>query len=388
MKILYLAADSLAQQKGAAVRIRQTIATLRNLGHEVELFTPDEMRAQASEHSPESRSENYLARMLAWRQAAHGWLASRSADLVQFRGIWEGAPAVAWAEKAGARAIFEMHGLPSIELPYHYPRLAERPRMIEKLIAEERWVLGRVQHVIVPSRVNARCLLRVGVPSERCSIVPNAVDLNVFTPAPIAPADALPLRLVYVGTLSPWQGLETLIEAMARVRSRLSVELHVIGPLKSLWRTELRRLARGLRLQAQVHLNGPMEQADLLPVLHTAHVCVAPLPADPRNEVQGCCPIKLLEYMAAARPILATRIAPVREILEHGLTAHLVRPSSPTALAEGLLHLAAHPAEREALGAAARRIVEERYTARHFEGHLRDALVRAVGPRVDRASQM
>jgi hypothetical protein len=73
-----------------------------------------------------------------------------------------------------------------------------------------------------------------------------------------------------------------------------------------------------------------MERPDLVPVLQTAHVCLAPLADDPRNVVQGCCPIKLLEYMAAGRPILSTRIPPVEELLEHGQTAHLARADTAT----------------------------------------------------------
>ncbi len=128
----------------------------------------------------------------------------------------------------------------------------------------------------------------------------------------------------------------------------------MIGPARATWRHALRSQARALRVHHAVHFSAPMAQADLVPVLQTAHLCLAPLPDDARNAVQGCCPIKILEYMAAGRPILATRVAPVEEILEHGRTAHLVRAGSAAELAAGLRFLAGRPAEREALGAAAR----------------------------------
>jgi glycosyltransferase involved in cell wall biosynthesis len=112
--------------------------------------------------------------------------------------------------------------------------------------------------------------------------------------------------------------------------------------------------------------------------MRTAHLCVAPLAPDARNTLQGCCPIKILEYMAAGRPILSTRIGPVEEVLEHGTTALLVRPGSATALAEGLAWMLDHPAERETLGANARAALLRRHTPAHFCGAIDRAIRRAA----------
>ena len=83
MKILYLAPDPVPAPKGASVRIERTVATLRALGHDVELFTPPAGAAGPG---------NFLERVLRFRDAAGAWLAGRRADLVQFRSIWEGSP--------------------------------------------------------------------------------------------------------------------------------------------------------------------------------------------------------------------------------------------------------------------------------------------------------
>jgi glycosyltransferase involved in cell wall biosynthesis len=113
---------------------------------------------------------------------------------------------------------------------------------------------------------------------------------------------------------------------------------------------------------------------DLPPVLRTAHGCVAPLAADARNTLQGCCPIKLLEYMAAGRPILATRLPVVEDILEHGATGYLVRPGSAAALADGIQWLVAHPEEREVMGARARAAALARFSPEHFRRDVDTAL--------------
>jgi glycosyltransferase involved in cell wall biosynthesis len=362
MKILYLASDPVPSPKGASVRILRTVETMRALGHEVELFTP----------LPDPETP-FLERMMALRQAAERWLDGRRADLVQFRGIWEGVPAVAWAKRAKAKSVYEAHGFPSIELAYHYPDLPAHDALVRKIIAEEQALLAGADRLVTPSRTGARFLLMRGARADRIDVVPNAVDPELFSPSPEAPPDVPPYRLVYEGTLSPWQGLETLLEALARLKGR-SVELHVVGPLKSAWRDEIRSRARRLRVHHELHLSGAMDQRDLVPVLRTAHVCLAPLPSDPRNAVQGCCPIKILEYMGAGRPILATSIPPVEEILEHAKTAWLVPPGSPAELADGLGWMLDHPEERETLALAARTEAVARWSPARFRERLASAL--------------
>jgi glycosyltransferase involved in cell wall biosynthesis len=367
VRILYLAPDSLSARKGAAVRIGLTVATLRELGHEVDVLTADAVTGD------EPVPEDPLARWLSWRRRAAAWLATREADLVQFRGIWEGVPAVAWARQRGVPAVFEAHGFPSVELPHHFADLSAHGDVMGKLVRDERHVLERARRVLTHSRTGALYLERLGVPVERIAVVPNAVDTDVFRPGP-APPDEKPLRVVYTGTLAPWQGLASLLEALHLLRGAPAVELQIVGPARGPWRAHLRGLARRLRVHHAVRFSPAMDRLDLLPLLQTAHACVAPLPADARNTLQGCCPIKVLEYMACGRPVLATAIGPVHELVEHGRTAHLVRPGSATALADGLAWMATHPVERESLGAAAREEAVARFTPRHFRERLQAAL--------------
>ncbi len=381
MKLLYLAPDPVPAPKGAAVRIERTLRTLVDLGHEVELFTPARPNGRLGflpHDTVELPQENFLERMLAFRHAATEWLADRRAEAVQFRGLWEGIAALDWARRHGARAIYEAHGFPSIELRYHFPGLEGEAGLMEKLISEEERLLCGADRMITPSRTGARFLRMRAVPAERIAVVPNAVDPELFSPPAAPSADEPPYRLAYAGTLAPWQGLGSLLEALVRFRGH-GVELHVVGPNKRAWRRRLRHVARRLRVHHQLHLSSATTQADLAPVLRSAHVCVAPMPADARNAVQGCCPLKVLEYMAAGRPILATRIPPLAEILEHERTAWLVAPGSPAALADGLAWLLQHPGEREELGRAARRDVLSRWHPEQFRTRLAAALDGVVG---------
>jgi len=368
MKICYVANDPVPSPKGASVRIQQTVQALRALGHDVDVLTVGTDDITSFPHDLIDLPDgNFLQRMMKLREEVGAWLKGRKADLVQFRSIWEGIPAVAWAKRCGATIVFEAHGFPSVELPYRFSGLDDK--VLTKVIDEENAVLRAADRVLTVSRTGARFLRMRGVPEARISIVPNPVDTTLFA-ASEPPPDAPPLRLVYEGTLAAWQGLEGLLEALAEFRGAATVELHVIGPAKGIQAARLKALSRKLRIHHAVRLSGAMAQADLVPVLRTAHVCVAPMPNDPRNTLQGCCPIKLLEYMACGRPVLSTSIPPVEEIVDHGRTGWLVEPTGPAALADGIAWMKAHPVEREALGVAARREMEARWTVGTFRERL------------------
>ncbi len=372
MKVLYLAPDRLGAPKGAGSRIARTVRALGELGCEVEVFGP-------GEPPPTDAPVNFLARKLELRREARTWLEGRRADVAIVRSIWEGLPALRWARRSRAQLIFEAHGLSSVELPYHYPFLHRHDEVLAKIACEERALILGADRLIVPSRTNARFMRLLGARTDRVAVVPNSVDVEIFSPAPeLAPAGP-PWRVVYVGTLSPWQGLELLFEAISRLPHRAAVELIAVGPAKSLWRRRVKALAHRLRIHRQVFLSGPSAQEDLVPILRTAHICAAPLPADARNVLQGCCPVKIVEYMAVGRPILSTAVPPVLEILEHGKTAHLVEPSSPLALADGLRWMMEHPAEREALGAQARAAALAGWTHERFREDLKAAVSGLAG---------
>jgi glycosyltransferase involved in cell wall biosynthesis len=86
---------------------------------------------------------------------------------------------------------------------------------------------------------------------------------------------------------------------------------------------------------------------------------------DLRNKTQGCNPIKLYEYMAAGKAILATDLPCVQEILTHNQTGWLAWSPRPAHMAEQLLHLARSPELREQLGQQARKTVMESATWDH-----------------------
>ena len=76
-----------------------------------------------------------------------------------------------------------------------------------------------------------------------------------------------------------------------------------------------------------------MPHHEIPALIAQADVCVAPLAYNDRNVTQGCCPIKLIEYMACARPIVAANLPVARELVRENVDALLFAPDDPADLA-------------------------------------------------------
>jgi glycosyltransferase involved in cell wall biosynthesis len=266
------------------------------------------------------------------KRAGHG-----AFQLCHFRNAWCGLPIVEAAAELGYRTVFEVNGLPSVELKQHYPAL-RGSATLERIRQREILTLLQADAVICPSRVTASFLESLGAPPERLTVIPNGMDPVLFTPTPLLDARAT-ARLLYVGTLADWQGLPLLLSALALVRQHRSVELSIVGSGRARQRRRLERHTQRLALEGAVSLLEPIEQEQVPALIAAADVCVAPLSYNERNVTQGCCPLKIIEYMACGRPVVAANLPVVRELVRDGIDGLLFEPDSASELARSILRV-------------------------------------------------
>jgi glycosyltransferase involved in cell wall biosynthesis len=133
-------------------------------------------------------------------------------------------------------------------------------------------------------------------------------------------------------------------------------------------REPLRELARASG--APVRFTGPLDRETVAAAFASADIVVVPSIVDSAGNVDGL-PNTLLEALAAGRPVVASRVAGIPDVVEDGVNGLLVPPGDPLALAAALQRLVREPQTRERLGRAARRTAVERLgweaTARAFE---------------------
>lgn len=368
-RLAYISFDNVPAPKGASTHIEAFAVALAQRFGEIELVTaaPGPEPAERLERWPgvfhtefPASGRTLIDRVLCFRAFLRPWLETHTPEVIQFRSIFEGYPLLRHA--CGARLIFEVNGLPSVELKYRYPAAAEDRELMHKLLAQERECLEAADLIVTPSGVTRQYLATArGVDAAKIRVIPNGVDPALFR-IERERSRRGPFRLVYFGTLAPWQGVELGIRALEQIRAEVPAELAIIGTGTRDDKDSLAALAAKLGLSQHVALLPAMSRAELAVELARADAVIAPLVRNDRNVLQGCCPLKVLEGMAAGAPVIASELPVVRELGCDGVHFLLAKAGSVDQIAEAALRLARDPVLAESIGCAARDHVLANFT--------------------------
>ncbi len=392
MRIAYLSTDPgipVGGVKGAAIHVRSMAAALAEQGHAVRLLAarvgpePLELGGAELERWPvaemgvgANRSGGSGSRLdpdrRERRQLAYNrWLARRATGSLRAFGAEAIYERYALFGTAGGRLARRL-GLPHI-LEVNAPLCDEQEghrqlhhRQLARRI--EGRVLRRADRVYVVSEPLAEWARRQGVAAGRLRILPNGVDAQRFAPDRRA-AWTLRRRLGiapdccvvgFCGSLKPWHDLDTLLAGYAEARRRLPsrpMALLVVGagPRAEFLFDEARRLG----IQDEIHLSGGLPHAEVPAWLAAMDLAVAPYPAGGSGYFS---PLKLFEYMAAERAVLASVPGQAEQVLVDGFSGRLYPAGDARALGRELAHLAQRPALRARYGRAARAAVLREHT--------------------------
>ena len=277
---------------------------------------------------------------LFWQYWRRRW----QPDLLHVHGYATGphpalGPLLGWARADGVPVAYQEHQTPEPQFGWWRQAGAS---------------INRATCVLASSQASARALRQL-VHIERPTFVLSAI---VADPAPALGREALalpqqrrPLTIGAIARLAPYKGLPHLLEAFVGVRQiHPDVRLRVYGdgPLRS----ELLRRAQSLGLDGAQIFAGAFERRDLTRVLLQMDLFV--LPSVGREAL----PAAVIEAMAHGRPIVATAVGGVPDLIQDGISGLLCPPADPVGLARRLLELIEHPDRRVRLGEAARRAYE------------------------------
>jgi glycosyltransferase involved in cell wall biosynthesis len=218
-----------------------------------------------------------------------------------------------------------------------------------------RWAEGlawRGADVVLPvTRVLAEHVRARGVPSERLAVVPNGINIEHFGGAP--PPDAAKARLDwsdrlvlgFTGFVRDWHGVDRVLHWLAQPGAPSNAVLLVVGDGPE--RGNLERLARELGIAGRVRFTGVVPRADVPALVSAFDIALQPA------VVPYASPLKLFEYLALGKAIVAPRQPNIEEVLEDGVNARLFDDSRPGSLAAALTELANDGSLRRDLGLAA-----------------------------------
>lgn len=373
------------QVGGSVTHMSGILGGFRKLGYTIGLVTatppPEQLRDVSDELVVADALPVGVRRVTLWERVAVNAAVRRSAASLAARMhpsfvyqrhaafLGAGAPAAAhvpfvleWnASEAWARKHWKRQG---------FGERALRPLLVEI----EQGVAARATVVAAVSTHAARMAVAAGADPASILISPNAVDVDEVEAAlsgPAVPRDRPVLTLGWVGSFGPWHGAEVLVRALPMLGGTRAV---MIGAGSERERCE--SVARTLGVHDRIDWLGVLPHREALRRLAGTDILVSPhVPLNDGIPFFGS-PTKLFEYMGIGRPIVASRLEQLAEVLEHGRTAWLVKPGDAEALAAGIRTVAALPDGGYELG----RVARQEAGAKHTWTIRAAAIVEALAP--------
>lgn len=358
MKILYHHRTRRADAQG--VHIAEMIEAFRNLGHDVREVAPA-LSGRAPRHGP--------VREPLWRRMARripltmeilqlGYnlvgFVSLAAAVLRCRPdfIYERYALFNFAGVLVSR-LFRIPLVLEVNSPLALEERREALLRLHRLaLRSEVFICNSATRVIAVSAALASILIQNGVCPARITVLHNGIAPSRFRPMP--PDERLRASLGaqdafifgFVGWFRHWHGLELLIEACGRSGLAASnVRLLLVGDGPAT--PAILEKARTLGISHAVILTGPVPHDDVPRYISLFDCAVQPAAN------QYCCPMKIIEYLAMGKPVIAPRQDNIGEIIEHGIEGLLFEPGNVDSLASALAAFARDGALRAALTQAA-----------------------------------
>jgi len=191
-RILYTAFDIVPSPKGASTHILHNIRGLVNGQFDVHLITPNDGLLPSEDSIEGARvtrisqdlTQNFLARATHFGKSVSTHLTlNPNYDVVHYRNVWDGLAVAQNKKRFGYKTLFEVNGLPSVELKYHYPGID--PDLLSKLKEQEIATLHLSDAIICPSNVTRDYIASLGLSRKLVTVIPNGVSASDFSASPL-----------------------------------------------------------------------------------------------------------------------------------------------------------------------------------------------------------
>ncbi len=179
------------------------------------------------------------------------------------------------------------------------------------------------------------------------------IPFGVSIPETVTPLPPPPLKICFIKLHRPQYGPDILLQAMAKVRGHIP-DVHLTMAGDGIMTSRLKRMCAELGLESNVDFVGFIPNERIYSLLSAHHAMVMPSLAESFG-------VAVLEAGACGRPVIASRVGGVPEVMRDGETGLLVPPGDPNALADAIIKLAGDRALCARLGEAGRNFVAAHY---------------------------
>lgn len=269
----------------------------------------------------------------------------------------------------GKKYVYDHHDL-SPELYLSRFGIAQKNLIYRGLILVEKLCLKCANLVIATNESYKRIECERGnISPEKVYIVRNGPDVNHIKPHPPDARLKQMNRTIlgYVGEINPQDGLDYLLRSLHFLiyrMKRTDVYCVIIGSGDAL--PDLKKLSAELKIEEYVHFTGYVPDKEMLTCLSAADICLDPDPSSPLNDVSTW--IKIMEYMALAKPIVAFDLAETRYSAREA--AVYIPPNNEAKFARAIAQLADDPGMRKKMGEYGRRRVYNELAWHHVSKNL------------------
>ena len=365
------------QATGAeGVHISYIIKGLRELGHRVTVVSPTGHEpGNTAGNNPYARKKTLKTRLLdllsrllpqfmfelleiAYNAAAtrkiEAILGSQKVDFIYERYAFFMSSGVRLAKKHRIPVIVEVN-----EIAGH--KRVRKQAFVGQARKREQYVFQNADAIIVVSDFLREELHKLGVDKGKIHVIPNGVDEKEFSPQAVRKIDRGKLgiggqtvALGFIGWFVGWHNLELLVDVFGDLAAGRDVALVLIGD--GVLKEKLRAIARARGIEDKLVMTGAVPYRQIPAYIAALDVCIIP----GSNEYRS--PIKLFEYMAMAKPVVAPRYRPIEAIVTHGVDGLLFEANSRESLRSVLDDIIGDAGKRHAIGAHAREKIVAHHT--------------------------
>lgn len=353
------------------IHIREMVKAFRALGHQVKVIGP------AGESIPENLPKPNKLGLLKKQIPAilYELLEIHYTGYCLLKTLWEihiFKPDFIYDRyitfNAGIILAGKLRSIPvclEVNAPLAMERSTEQDeRLIFKRLASwiERWVCTNATETIVVSTPLKDYLESIGVPKNKCIVMPNGANPSHFVPKAEDQQNDLRRNLKipedcfivgFTGILRPWHGLDLLMSAVERIlNSGHKVFLLIVGD--GPYREVLEKIAREAAIESFVQITGRIAHSKI-----PAYVALFDTAVSPRATFYAS-PMKVIEYMALGKPVVVPATPNFFDIIEEGVEGISFTEGDAKSLEQAILRLYHSTELRKEIGRRARQKVEQR----------------------------
>lgn len=306
---------------------------------------------------------------------------SINADVVYIRLSSFTFASVVAARLTGKKYVMEVNGVKRDEILVSHKKSLIRFLSIFFVSLLERFSYSPASAIVAVTHGIRDSIIRTyNIQSSKISVISNGANVDLFKPVPGARYtlgyNQNVTLIGFVGNLYAWQGVECLLRAIPELMKHDST-IHVVIVGTGAEEVALKQTTRDLKVEKHVTFTGVIEYKKIPLYINAFDVCVAPWIAE-RNSAIGLSPLKLYEYLSCGKPVVASRIVGIVDILKENDVGLCVPPDDYYSIAQAVISLLNNPHRMHEMGQRGRDLVVEKYSWKVTAEKVLHCLKRAV----------